>query len=589
MGNSLSFSENLKEKNKVIDGYHTDIDFIMQNLNSEAERIIKLISDRKYTDRGKLCTKLAHIKVDELSDFFPIQTLSDVRYKLGIVAENTPELESNKKRVCTDIVNFYLRKIYLITTIQKELPKCKDIEQQIHNNLKDKMANQDLSEDEWISIYTKLEKFNKDITKRYRLYQRELERIRLAQSDSELRDISKTTLSIISKTNGICKNYENDLVQYSDKFYISSPKSSSPRSSSPRSFPFLNSPQSPPQSPQSQIRPQPKISKPKDMLNMLEDEDTDLREMMKTLQKETNTKAVNKEKERERERQRERERERERESNNREKERESNNREKEREYTNRETKMEIEKLKINTQEKELEIRNLQRQLRKEVQKEQSDVNKIARSMQKQNWSDSDEIRNLLNKRVNVTADDFPEFLPSPKSQVSQMSQMSQMSQIPIQIPLQIQTPLQMQSVIQTPLQMQSVIQTPLQTQSVIQTPLQTQSPVYYPQPKVKVPIDHFPEKDMKKVTDTTTKTILRNGIPIQKVVETTQTPVLRIDPTKHYSVKMHKGYVAMGPNQLTLAENTEVIYMGTSKNNWARVKTLAGQEGYVPSTYLSKV
>jgi hypothetical protein len=217
MGNTKSFEENLNEKKGELNSQHSDLDLMISRINAEADRLIALILERKYNDRDEICKKLGYQKVDELSKFFEIQTLEGVRYRLGIVPPNTPQLEENKQKVCLDIVNFYLKKLNLIGNIQKELPNCRNMEKEIMDNLEDKLRSNRLNNAEWLAIYDKLEKFNKEIKSRYSLIERELERIRLAKTMPELDLIARTTNSILSNTDKICRNYENELFQYSNR------------------------------------------------------------------------------------------------------------------------------------------------------------------------------------------------------------------------------------------------------------------------------------------------------------------------------------------------------------------------------------
>ena len=215
MGNTGSFEENLQRRSANINELHTDIDLLMSRVNNEANRIIDLINQRGYTDRNEICRRIGYQKIDELSDMFPIQTLNGIRYRLGIIPEPTAALESNKQRVCLDIVNFYLKKVNLINNIQNELPKCREMEQRIYDGLTEKLSRGGLQTEEWLEVYNRLEKFNKEIRDRYELFERELERVRAAQTMSELDNIAVTTNNILSKTNTICRNYENELVLYS--------------------------------------------------------------------------------------------------------------------------------------------------------------------------------------------------------------------------------------------------------------------------------------------------------------------------------------------------------------------------------------
>jgi len=217
MGNSGSFESNLQSKTSNINTQHSDIDQTILRINAEANRLIELILQRKYNDREGICKRIGYQKVDELSGLFKIQTLNGIRYRLGIIPENTPELEANKQKVCLDIVNFYVKKINLITNIQKELPNCREMERNIYDNLAAKLNSRQLNNEQWLNVYNKLEKFNEEISSRYSLFERELERVRKATTMNELNAIAVTTHSILTKTNNICKNYEHDLIEFSNK------------------------------------------------------------------------------------------------------------------------------------------------------------------------------------------------------------------------------------------------------------------------------------------------------------------------------------------------------------------------------------
>lgn len=224
----MTFEENVRQKASNIDELHVDIDLLMKRINDEANRIIKLIEKRDYTDRDALCQQIGYQKVDELASFFPVVTLNNVRYKLGMVPESNEFLETNKKKVCLDIVNFYLKKVNLITNIQKALPGCREMEQRIYDGLSKKLEQGGLNNEEWLNVYKKMEKFNEDIKSRYELFEREVERIRQAKSMRELDGIAVTVNGILSKTDSVCRTYENDLILFSG-----SPASSKKNVSSP--------------------------------------------------------------------------------------------------------------------------------------------------------------------------------------------------------------------------------------------------------------------------------------------------------------------------------------------------------------------
>jgi len=91
------------------------------------------------------------------------------------------------------------------------------MEKEIYDNLTMKLNSKNISDEEWLQIYKKIEKFNYDIKKRYTLIERELERVRQAKTVRELDDIAYTTNTILNDTNTICKRHETELFSYSNK------------------------------------------------------------------------------------------------------------------------------------------------------------------------------------------------------------------------------------------------------------------------------------------------------------------------------------------------------------------------------------
>jgi hypothetical protein len=226
MGNVSSYDKNIQ-------GMHNDVDSLFNRINEEANRIINLILENKYNDRDTVCSKLGYQKVDELSNSFNVTTLEGISHRLGTISstddygkqkkhpsiENSnlkhSSLETHKKQVCLDIVNFYINKINLITSIQRELPKCKDMEEKVYNNLKSELDSKNINEEEWLNIYNRLEKFNKDIKTRYQLIEVELDKIRSAKKMRDLDIISNNVNNILKKTNSICQSQASSFPSYS--------------------------------------------------------------------------------------------------------------------------------------------------------------------------------------------------------------------------------------------------------------------------------------------------------------------------------------------------------------------------------------
>jgi len=85
MGASQSFDENIRDKTNTLNVQHADLDVTIRRIEEEATRIIDLILARHYNDRTAVCEKIGWQKVEELSSFFPVETLEGVRYRLGVI------------------------------------------------------------------------------------------------------------------------------------------------------------------------------------------------------------------------------------------------------------------------------------------------------------------------------------------------------------------------------------------------------------------------------------------------------------------------------------------------------------------------
>ena len=218
MGTSQSVPQQIKSAEDNINSLHNDIDKIQQEIIEEGNRLVEIMTNRDYLDYKELCDQISYHKVDELKDHFPIQTLNNIRYKLGLVPKpETDEMVENKETICKSIVDFYVRKVHLIKSIQNELPQCRTMENKIYNELSDKLKREGIKTEEWVNVYKKVEKFNKDIKSRNTQIKNSLEQIRKAQTQPELTRASKNVTNLLQNTTGMCKTYETDLLRFSEE------------------------------------------------------------------------------------------------------------------------------------------------------------------------------------------------------------------------------------------------------------------------------------------------------------------------------------------------------------------------------------
>lgn len=197
--------------------YHNQINVSSQKIVNKAAFISQTIKERGYNDKDMICSRIVWQNYDELLSFFPITTLNNIRYKAGVVPQNTGPLNRVKLQTCLNISVLYQKKLNLINNILQELPNCLNMEQAIFQDLSTRLQSENANTEKWLTIYQKLESFNQDIKKRYDLIDRQLDSVREAKTIAQIDGVARTTNSILSETNTICKNYENDLITYSKK------------------------------------------------------------------------------------------------------------------------------------------------------------------------------------------------------------------------------------------------------------------------------------------------------------------------------------------------------------------------------------
>ena len=218
MGAGASFEQNLETKTQNIKSYHNEVGALTQKIVQKSEWLKNTIQARGYTDKDAVCSRVIWQNFDELSSFFPIVKVDNVRYKGGMEPQAIPdELRESKIQTCMDISTLYVKKINLINYILDELPKCVEAENAIYNDLFQKLKTESANNEKWLSIYEKMERFNKTIVNRYELIYNQLEDIRLARTIAKVDAVANTTFAIVSGTTSACKTMESDLIVYSSR------------------------------------------------------------------------------------------------------------------------------------------------------------------------------------------------------------------------------------------------------------------------------------------------------------------------------------------------------------------------------------
>lgn len=210
MGNISSYESNLDQE-------HIDIDKLYETINEEGNKYVSLILDNEYTDKEKVCKQIGYQKIDELSNTFQIYSLKGVRHRLGIISlPEEGDIEMAKRQICLDIVNFYVKKVNLISNIQKGLPVCKNLENQTYADLQYKLNQNNLSTKDWLAIYQRMEDFNKEIRTKYHLFNQLIEKIKNASSLQEIDNLTNSANALIARTNTICKNLNTEIEDMSN-------------------------------------------------------------------------------------------------------------------------------------------------------------------------------------------------------------------------------------------------------------------------------------------------------------------------------------------------------------------------------------
>lgn len=213
MGGNQSNEQKITTAENNIYTLHQDIKNIKNDIEEYANEIITAINKRNYNDVDKLCQQLSWHYTDRLSSHFNIETLDGVRYNLDLMpTEDIIQKLPNKESTCISVSNFYKKKIKLYNDIIEALPTCINIEQQIYNNLSEKLKSQQINTQEWSKIYNKMNEFNKDIKMRYVRIKNLINVVRKAQNNNELNIASEKVIKKLQTTIGVCKMYENELL-----------------------------------------------------------------------------------------------------------------------------------------------------------------------------------------------------------------------------------------------------------------------------------------------------------------------------------------------------------------------------------------
>lgn len=127
MGASQSLDEQIRDAKDSIDNLHGNISNLDTMIKREVNRVETQIQNYNYTDLDEVCDKLEYYYVDKLNSMLPIKTLENYgRVHLGLKVEPiTNDMEAYKNNVCKAIVTFHRKKLFLLSQIKQELPKCK--------------------------------------------------------------------------------------------------------------------------------------------------------------------------------------------------------------------------------------------------------------------------------------------------------------------------------------------------------------------------------------------------------------------------------------------------------------------------------
>lgn len=197
-----------------INQLQTETKRIHDHIINTGSIILKELQEGGYLNQDSFCKKLGYFKADELKELLPIQILNGVRYKIGVKAPISNELEGKKEQICKEIVEFHLLKANTIKKIVDKTPFCKNLEGELWTSTANKIYMNGISAQDKKKLYDTLVKFNKRIKYRYTQISNNLDRIRTAKNYQELQRITNTTLQLLESTNRECTYYNNLIINY---------------------------------------------------------------------------------------------------------------------------------------------------------------------------------------------------------------------------------------------------------------------------------------------------------------------------------------------------------------------------------------
>lgn len=216
MGQAQTTEQKVNTAKSNIENLHIEVQKLEQVINQEVDKLEKDIANANYTDLNKLCDQIGYQYVDRLSSHFPITILEGYgKIKLGLQPQPVTEnMENYKQSVCKNIVAFYKKKLFLLEQIRKETPKCQTMERSVFNNLSEKLRSEGIDTEQWLEVYKKMQKFNKDIKYQYSKISNSVQKIRNSQTWAQLNSTSKDTIELVNDTNSICTRYQADLNRF---------------------------------------------------------------------------------------------------------------------------------------------------------------------------------------------------------------------------------------------------------------------------------------------------------------------------------------------------------------------------------------
>lgn len=227
MGGTQSVEQRTQKATEEIEGLHDQIVELQNQILREGDELIQDITKVEYTDADSLCNIIDYHYVDRLVSHFPIKAIEGVsdRLQLGVVPKpETQAMIDYKKEVCMNIAQFYKKKILLINQIKQELPKCVEMESEIHRDLATKLQEQGINTSEWLNVYKKVQDFNKDIKTRYGQIDRLVADVKRAQTWPALNTVGKNLANLLGSTNTMCRRYQSDLSRFEANLTRESPE-----------------------------------------------------------------------------------------------------------------------------------------------------------------------------------------------------------------------------------------------------------------------------------------------------------------------------------------------------------------------------